>query len=556
MIAPTPDSTPPTAEPGRRLCNYRIASVLGRDPLGVVYEAVDLDSQLHVALRLLPDAIARDLEAVERWSGLIWAAREVRHPNLADVYELGRAEDGAVYLAAEFVAGGSAADRMAALGRLPWREASRLVADACRGMAAAHAAGLGHGRITPAHLLITPNGSVKVADLAYATIVRAAETGQAATPDARADVAALGATYSTLLTGRAPTTGPSARTQSVRAGIPDIPLRCEAIVNRATAPDPAARYPSAEAMLADIEAALAVHDAPLTLPRPVVRRPVRVSWQPRLKKLASLVATLGLTVLFGYFVSAPRDDGQRDAKAAEPEQAAPVVRVVKNSIGMPLALVPLGPFAMGDPFIADAVPQHSVYIRRPFLIGVHEVTQLQYLRVMGQNPSHFPGDNRPVEQVSWEEAKSFCEKLSELPAEQAAGRVYRLPTEAEWEYACRAGTRTPFAFPALTAREANFLGGGLGGTMPVGSYAANAWGLYDMHGNVGEWCQDWYGAYYYAECPNPAVEPTGPNTGRKRVVRGGSWRSPLEDCRSGQRFDFRPDYRGPDVGFRVVCTEK
>ena len=178
------------------------------------------------------------------------------------------------------------------------------------------------------------------------------------------------------------------------------------------------------------------------------------------------------------------EQGQRTAPAPSPESA--------TSIGMEFKLIPAGTFIMGEG--DDA---HEVTLTQPFKIGVHEVTQAQYEQVMGVNPSHFKGANNPVETVSWEDAVEFCRRLSELPAEKAAGHVYRLPTEAEWEYACRAGTTTKYSFGDDESDLGdhawfleNFLENSGTNTHPVGRKGPNAWSLYGMHGNVLEWCQD------------------------------------------------------------------
>jgi formylglycine-generating enzyme required for sulfatase activity len=152
---------------------------------------------------------------------------------------------------------------------------------------------------------------------------------------------------------------------------------------------------------------------------------------------------------------------------------------------------------------------------------MYEVTQQQYEKVMGTNPSTTKGPQNPVEKVSWNDAVEFCRKLSALPAEKSAGYVYRLPTEAEWEYACRAGTQTAYSFGDSESELGDYAwyDKNAGGTThPVGSKKPNAWGLYDMHGNVFEWCQDWYGSY-----PSGSVtDPTGESSGSHRVVRGGA----------------------------------
>ena len=163
--------------------------------------------------------------------------------------------------------------------------------------------------------------------------------------------------------------------------------------------------------------------------------------------------------------------------------------------------------------------------------------------------------NHPVEQVSWSDAVEFCQRLSALPEEKKAGRVYRLPTEAEWEYACRAGSQTAYSFGSDEKSLVNFgwySQNAKGKTHAVGLKKANAWGLYDMHGNVSEWCSDWYGEYPKGS----ATDPRGPKDGWNRVRRGGGWYLPAEECRSATRGRFIPSYRAYDVtlGFRVALS--
>jgi formylglycine-generating enzyme required for sulfatase activity len=207
--------------------------------------------------------------------------------------------------------------------------------------------------------------------------------------------------------------------------------------------------------------------------------------------------------------------------------------------------------------------QHEVTITKPFYMGVHEVTQSQWRAVMGNNPSYFKGDDNPVEMVSWDDAMEFCRKLS-----SKSGRKVRLPTEAEWEYACRAGTATAYYSgddPETLAQVGNvadaelkrvqpalitiFASDGYGiTTAPVGRFRPNAWGLYDMHGNVFEWCSDWYGDYGLANIK----DPQGVSSGTRRVVRGGSWSSSPRVCRSADRDGLAPGDRLVDIGFCVV----
>jgi formylglycine-generating enzyme required for sulfatase activity/serine/threonine protein kinase len=250
-----------------------------------------------------------------------------------------------------------------------------------------------------------------------------------------------------------------------------------------------------------------------------------------------------------------------------PERA----KTFTNSVDMKLVLIPPGTFHMGTPedepgCRENEVPHHEVTLTRSFYLAVTPVTQQQFLRVMGHNPAHFHPDNggspeHPVENVNWESAVEFCRRLSALPEEKQAGRMYRLPTEAEWEYACRAGTDTPFCYgSALSSTQANFDGGFPFGdaavgrfaqkTTRVGQQAANNFGLYDMHGNVWEWCADWLGSTYYKE--SPKRDPRGPEAGRYRVLRGGSWRNHATTCRAGYRNGLAPRLKDSATGFRVV----
>ena len=262
-------------------------------------------------------------------------------------------------------------------------------------------------------------------------------------------------------------------------------------------------------------------------------------------------------------------------------QAQPPAKEVSNSLDMAFVHIPAGSFVMGSPDEetdrgADEL-QHAVTISRPFYLAVTEVTQGQYEKVMGKNPSFFSkngtGKQRvegmdtsknPVEKVSWHDADQFpAGSWAEFPAEK--GRTYRLPTEAEWEYACRAGAKTATQFGNhLDSNEANFNGlspynTDEGGpfwrrTTRVSEYKVNAFGLYDMHGNVQEWCADWYAADSYAK--SPKADPAGPAEGTERVLRGGAWPNTGKACRSAARNKHAPDSASYTFGFRVVLMVK
>lgn len=207
--------------------------------------------------------------------------------------------------------------------------------------------------------------------------------------------------------------------------------------------------------------------------------------------------------------------------------------------GIRFVLIPSGEFHMGD---EKEGPVHLVVISKPFYLGIYEITQAQWKAVMGKNPSRFKGDDRPVENVSWEDAKKFIRRLNAREGRE----IYRLPTEAEWEYACRGGTTTEYAGnlePMGWYRDNSKKK-----SQPVGKKQPNPFGLYDMHGNVWEWCSDVYGAY-----PNASVtDPTGSRSGWRRVYRGGSWSSNPQSCRSAERFFMSPEISKDNLGFRLA----
>ncbi|MHB9296312.1 putative Serine/threonine-protein kinase Pkn1 [Pillotina sp. SPG140] len=236
----------------------------------------------------------------------------------------------------------------------------------------------------------------------------------------------------------------------------------------------------------------------------------------------------------------------------------------KHVEAMGFVLIKAGIFIMGSPEHEqerrDDEVQHQVTISKDFYIGKYPVTQKEWIEVMGNNPSKFRGYNLPVEHVPWSAAISYCNKRSQREGLSLSYTVkkdksviwnknadgYRLPTEAEWEYACRAGTTTAFSTGEnITTDQANYSGER---TTPVGTFNPNPWGLYDIHGNVWEWCWDWYGEYDNA----PQIDPTGTSTGCDRVSRGGSWSYNAGYLRSACRGRVTSSYRFIPLGFRLV----
>ncbi len=236
---------------------------------------------------------------------------------------------------------------------------------------------------------------------------------------------------------------------------------------------------------------------------------------------------------------------------------------VGPGVEMDFVWIPPGTFRMGTVekrkgTHTDESPKHTVVISEGFWLGIYEVTQAQWQAVMGGNPSHFKGADRPVDSVSWNDARAFVDKLNSTAG---AGR-FRLPTEAEWEFTCRSGTSRSFfggEINSMDCRNDDHLApwgwycyNSGDATHPVGQLKPNAWGLYDMHGNVGEWCSDYYDRNYYEYSPNR--DPGGPDSGKTRVLRGGGWDFRAWDCRSAYRGNYRPTANNNSFGLRIVRT--
>ncbi|MGD0088457.1 MAG: SUMF1/EgtB/PvdO family nonheme iron enzyme [Planctomycetota bacterium] len=295
----------------------------------------------------------------------------------------------------------------------------------------------------------------------------------------------------------------------------------------------------------------AADDVPLVELRPIASSRKRLYIGAGVLGLGLLALIVGLA-LNKSETENPKSEGNSNTETAKPEPPTPIPATVEPAVAkaeelpkeialdlgggveMDMVLVPAGEFMMGA-HDAEARPEekpvHEVKISKPFYMGKYLVTQEQYQAVMGKNPSTFKGQKRPVEHVSWLEGQEFCRMVS-----QKTGKAVRLPTEAEWEYACRAGTTARFytGDQDKELENAGWFNGNSGGkTHPVGQKAPNAWGLYDMHGNEWEWVQDYFNDKYYAE--SPSVDPKGPDNGGDRVLRGGSWLDGPDGCRAARR---------------------
>jgi formylglycine-generating enzyme required for sulfatase activity len=441
------------------------------------------------------------------------------------------------------------------------------------------------------------------------------------------DIYSLGASLYASLTGEPPFRGKSIqeilqkhiveKPPDVRKKVPNCPPAVAELILNSLAKNPADR-PNAEAFAAvlqtEVAAALAT-DSPSTMPAGRSGSSSAGSMSRSLNtaagleagggggglwlKISGLAAAAIAVMAISIWAILHYANQAENVNAAAPIQQMPVARgpdsganppgaapapivpvpgsTITNSVGMQLAPIPAGVFQMGSP--PDEVGrdvderQFKVTLTKGFHIGVTPVTQKQWAQVMGAHyvssdgvhpdelmGEHFTGDNFPINCVSWNEAEEFCRRLG-----AKENRNYQLPTEAQWECACRAGTSTPFNFGSkLTAELANIdpqspYGAPAPSTekddpmrpMPVGSFPPNAFGLYDMHGNVMQWCRDWYGDYPLGS----ATDPTGPETGEARVVRGGSWLHAAVIARSASRWSYPPVVRTNYIGFRVVLED-
>jgi formylglycine-generating enzyme required for sulfatase activity len=600
---------------------YEVLGELGRGGMGVVYKAKQLSLKRIVALKMLLASSFPGSRALARFHTEAEAVARLQHANIVHIYDIGD-QDGCPFIAMEFVDGGSLRQRLTAALPSP-RQAAEMLLPLVRAMHHAHSRGIVHRDLKPANVLLTADGTLKITDFGLAKQLddqaRQTESGAiVGTPAYMApeqaqgqvkeigpttDVYALGAILYEMLTGVPPfdaettldvlmkvVTEEPAPPSRLRPG---VPADLEAICLKCLAKRPALRYANAALLADDLERFLAG--------KPILARgastqappaPPRRRWTAgRLGILAAAAAAVLVVVCLAAL--RPSGNDKRGGGGTKEEEVKEWGKEVENSIGMKLVRIPKGTFMMGSPasekrrMIGPAIEehrsdddkQHEVEITKDFYLGIHEVTQKQYRTVMGKNPSFFCAsgggkdkvkgmktEDFPVDDVNYDDAVAFCKMLSALRAEKQSKRAYRLPTEAEWEYACRGGASSSYQVfhfgNSLSSTQANFDGnfpyGGadrgdyLKRTCKVGSYAPNRFGLHDMHGNVYEWCADWYAEDYYAS--SPRRDPQGPSEGSDRVVRGGGWDDSGQDCRSAFRFRRTPELRFSYLGFRVAVV--
>ncbi len=546
---------------------YKILRLLSeKGGMGLVYQATDLNLRSTVVIKqsryndasllrqVSPDLTLEQLrrqaeplrEAFEREARLLFNLRHIALPRALNYFE---AEYGNQYFVMEFIPGKDFGELLALKGPfslaqvLDWADQLLDVLDYLH---TAFEHPIIHRDIKPQNLKLMPNNKIVLLDfglakgshpnmtmvvdsvpghtLQYSSLEQIGHTGT----NERSDLYSLAVTLHQLLTGamppnaaarvnKEPDSDPLRPAHEIN---PRIPVAISEVLRRAAAAPAADRYASAAEM------------------RRALRRAIKLAEAHHHSPPAELFAEISSIEEETLVNVRQRSFAQDLGAGADLEMVG----------------IPGGSFAMGAPEgvgLDDERPQHSVKLA-PFFIGKYPIIQAQWEAVMGNNPSRFKGADLPVDNVSWHDAQEFCRRLN-----QRTGTAYRLATEAEWEYACRAGLKTEYSIGddesqldqcAWYSQNSGYT------THPVGQKEPNAWGIYDMQGNVWEWCQDWYDEHYYEQ--SPGFSPPGPVAAKTRVLRGGSWSDDKYNCRATSRDSGDPFNRSASVGFRIALPAR
>ncbi|GAP96774.1 bifunctional serine/threonine-protein kinase/formylglycine-generating enzyme family protein [Leptolyngbya sp. NIES-2104] len=575
---------------------YQIIKKLGEGGFGITYLARDTSGR-SIVIKTPTDRVLNHPNAKKLLNDFLNEALKLarfQHPNVVNVIEVIR-DDPQDAIVMEYVEGQSLKDILNYYGVLPEAKALKYIQQIGQALTIVHAQGLLHRDIKPDNIIVRSHTDEAVLiDFGIARGFKPGST-QTDTPNLTpgyapfeqynepaqrgpyTDVYALAATLYELVTGQLPIEALGRAVEFAR--YKSDSLRSPKSIN------PKISDRTNRAILKGL--AIKANDRPQTmqvwlnlLEPPVVISPAKPLVKPSINRQqflkligfggGSLLLTVGGKSLWDSISKTSSIDlkdfsfevvtiNEQKGVQKETKQAKFFTENLGNGVLLEMVAIPGGTFPMGSPTSEkdrenDESPQRTVTVSA-FFLGRYEVTQAQYEAIMGNNPSTFKGRKRPVEQITWNDAQEFCQKLN-----QRTGRKYRLPSEAEWEYACRAGTTTMFHFGASidVISLANY-----GADQPkkfrrdqttdVGSFPANAFGLHDMHGNVWEWCEDTYHASYQ-NAPIDGSAWISDNKNVNRLRRGGSWLNPARYCRSAFRGNSEPNYRDGSFGFRVACT--
>ncbi len=564
---------------GAQWGDFRLGQLLGRGGMGAVYLGRQISLDRQVAIKVLAGQISVDAVFRARFQREARAIAAISSPHVVHVISAG-SHGGHEFFAMELVQGTDLARKLRSGWRATRAEAIDVVMQAARGLSAAGRLGIIHRDVKPANMLIGADGVLKLSDFGLARNVGdhqeltvagtimgtlsylSPEQARSVECDQRSDLYSLGVVFFEMLAGRVPFVAADSsgviyqhiheKAPDVRRFAPDIDADCAAVIARLLAKDPAVRHQAADELIADLELLQRGE-------RPTGSRWRHLRWWWIAGSVAAAVLVAG--VAFGLrqeqHPATPVAPLALDTSVSNPPAAARDMGIHTDAHGrfvdvscagavFRLRACPAGSFIMGSPVdevdrSRDEVP-HQVTLSA-FWMSEAEVTQSQWVAVMARNPSYFPGADRPVENVSRADAYDFLTRFTV----GAAGFTPRLPTEPEWEYACRAGSFTPFSGGKPLAVQGWYTGNGGKETHLVRQFLPNAWGFYDMHGNVAEWTADGIAAY-----PTVPVTDPPPVAQGNAVIRGGSFADDPEDCRAARRDYARK--ASERIGFRFVCS--
>ena len=570
--------------------NYTITRKIGEGGMASVYEGVHEKLGIKVAIKILSPILARNPQLRQRFENEANLMASMSNPHITRVLDIEEKDD-TLAIIMELLEGEDLDARVKRTGPLTATEVKMIFTQVLNAFDYAHSKGIVHRDIKPANIFIDKNNQVKILDFGIAKLFgtgnEMTQTGtQMGTPvymspeqvkgdksiDHRSDIYALGVTLYFLLSGKAPYESAEESSFEIFMKIVNDPIPhltnnsfFDAIIQKAVAKDRNERYQEIKEFRNSIEVGTSEEKTLQKVQDKIIYeepQKVLVSEEklPEIKKKGSskkvvLFSIIGLFVLIGFL-------SFYNYKPSTVEASA---EVLVEEDTMPIKIewvdIPEGTFTMGSPEsevdrMEDEV-QHQVTLSA-FKMSKNEITFAQYDLFCEKTGREKPSDegfgrgDRPVINVTWDEATAFATWMG-----------CRLPTEAEWEYACRAGSTALFNTGSnLTTYQANYNWRAYDNnpsepkpemppmTMPVGSYPANAWGLHDMHGNVWEWCSDWIGVYSSSTQTNP----NGPSSGSSRCLRGGSWMDGTQSCRSAHRNGDEPNYGGYEIGFRLVVA--
>jgi formylglycine-generating enzyme required for sulfatase activity len=578
------EPTSPDAPPLPRIAGYRMQRPLQRGGQAAVFLATQKSTHRNVAIKVLDGGAFVTQRKYARFEREVKALAALDHPGIVRIVDRGRTADGSYFMAMDYVDGedlDAHLDRRRAEG---WdaRSVAGLFAHVAAALGDAHRLDIVHRDVKPSNVRVDLRGQPRVLDFGLARLTATADdderpvtqtdgvvgslpwaspeqvTGDAAKICPASDVYSLGVALYRALTGRSPYDLSGTLREQMRnicEVIPPSPAKVAAeagdaapfgpidpvldrIILRCLEKDPARRYHNGTALSAELEAYLA------GWLRPSLIR--RVPW----RRLAAAACVLAAVAAIG---AEARVVLHNRSAADSARFRAVELPTFTNSIGTQLSLIPLRPFHAGSPLTEEGRDQneqfHSVTLTRPYYLARTEVTRAEYRRVMGALPKWLAAreddDRLPVEYVSRDDAEEFCRRLG-----RAEGRHYRLPTEAEWENACRAGTDTPYSGTGRVDDMAWYYRNSSGTCRPVATRHANHWGLYDTQGNVAEWCADRYlDRLGYHAVTDPFAPPVDDDDG---VVRGGSMYDYPTRCRAAARTPLPPDQETAGIGFRIA----